>query len=217
MHGEGSATGGEHAAPAERASGAGPPAPVDRTRDAKPVIEGQRVFLSELDKTHIPIALAWLADPEVNAFILAGHEPLTVEQEEQWYDAMACSETDCVFEIHVTDDDRYIGNVGLHKIDVAHRHAEFGIFIGSKADQGQGLGRDATITALRYAFDTLGLHRVYLRCQPANERGLRAYRAVGFVEVGRERESALVDGRYRDHLVFDMLEGEFRARYGNQT
>jgi len=186
---------------------------LDRMLDTERAAEGERVYLSALDKTHIPTVLEWLADPEVNAFILAGHEPMSVEQEEQWYDAMSASQTDRVFEIHVGEDDRYIGNVGLHKIDAAHRHAELGILVGSKPDQGRGLGRDAIVTLLRYAFEALGLHRVYLRCQPANQRGLRAYRAVGFVEVGRERESAFVDGRFRDHLVFDMLEDEFRAMY----
>jgi RimJ/RimL family protein N-acetyltransferase len=184
------------------------------TTGAERVAEGERIYLSALDKANIPIVLDWLADPDVNAFILAGHEPMSVEQEEQWYDDVAASATDRVFEIHVADDGRYIGNLGLHKIDAGHRHAEIGLFIGSKPDQNRGLGRDAIVTALRYAFDTLGLHRVYLRCQPGNERALRAYRAIGFVEVGRERESALVDGRYRDHLVFDLLEDEFRSRYG---
>ena len=190
-----------------------PPNP-ERTTGTERMAEGERVYLSALDKANIPVVLDWLADPEVNAFILAGHEPMSAEREEQWYDDVAASATDRVFEIHVANDDRYIGNLGLHKIDAAHRHAEIGLFIGSKPDQGRGFGRDAIVTALRYAFDTLGLHRIYLRCQPANERALRAYRAIGFVEVGRERESALVDGRYRDHLVFDLLEGEFRARYG---
>lgn len=178
------------------------------------IIAGERVYLSALDKAHIPTALAWLADPDVNAFLLAGHEPISVEQEEQWYDDMAASETDQVFEIHVAANGRYIGNTGLRHIDVVHRNAELGIMIGSVPDQGQGFGRDAVVALLRHAFETLGLHRIFLRCQPANERALRTYRAVGFVEVGRERETAFIDGRFQDHLVFDMLEDEFRARYG---
>src|SRR5512139_1399464 len=115
------------------------------------VATGARVYLSPLDKAHIPIALAWLADPEVNAFLLTGHEPITVEQEEAWYDAMAASETDRVFEIHVLEDDTYIGNCGLRKIDGQHRGAELGIMIGSTPHHGRGYGRDATIALLRYA------------------------------------------------------------------
>jgi RimJ/RimL family protein N-acetyltransferase len=180
------------------------------------MLRGDRVVLTPLDKANLATALAWIQDPEVNAFMLSGHEPISVEEEERWYDQMAVSDTDHVFEIHVADDGRYVGNVGLHKVDAAHRHAELGIMVGSKPDQGQGYGRDAIVTVLRYAFDTLGLHRVYLRCQPGNERALKAYRAVGFVEVGRERESVFIDGRFRDHLLFDMLEDEFRSRYGDR-
>lgn len=175
---------------------------------------GERVYLTGLNKANMATALAWLTDPEVNEFLLSGHEPMTLEDEERWYDEMATSQTDEVFEIHVGEDGRYIGNTGLNRIDRTHRSAELGIMIGSKADQSQGYGRDAIVTLLRYAFDTLGLHRVYLRCDPENARAAKAYRAVGFTEVGREREAVFIEGRYHDHLEFDMLEREFRARYG---
>jgi len=178
------------------------------------MIAGGRTYLAPLDKANAATALAWLTDPDVNRFMLSGHEPMTVEQELGWYDAMAASETDEVFQIHVAEDDRYIGNTGLDKIDRTHRNAELGIMIGSKPDQNRGYGRDAIVALLRYGFDTLGLHRIYLRCHPDNARGLACYRAVGFTEIGREREAVFVAGEFQDHVTFDMLEDEFRSRYG---
>jgi RimJ/RimL family protein N-acetyltransferase len=177
------------------------------------MLQGNRVYLAPLDKANMATALVWLTDPEVNRFMLSGHEPMTLEDEERWYDEMATSETDEVFEIHVAEDGRYIGNTGLNKIDRTHRSAELGIMVGSKPDQNQGYGRDAMVTLLRHAFEDLGLHRVFLRCDPLNERGVRAYEGVGFTRVGHEREAVLIEGRWCDHLVFDMLEDEFRARY----
>ncbi|MHB1340909.1 MAG: GNAT family N-acetyltransferase [Coriobacteriia bacterium] len=178
------------------------------------MIEGERIYLAHLDKANIPLVLGWLADPEVNRFLLSGHEPIAIEDEVKWYEEMTASETDHVFQIHVADDARYIGNTGLHHIDPKHRHAELGIMIGSKPDQGQGYGRDAIVTLLKFAFDELALHRVYLGCDSANTRGLAAYRAVGFTEVGRERDVVFINGRFHDHVKFDMLEHEFRARHG---
>ena len=178
------------------------------------MIAGERTYLAPLDTANAATALAWLTDPEVNEFMLSGHEPMTIEQELAWYADMAASETDEVFQIHVTDDGRYIGNTGLNKIDRTHRNAELGIMIGSKPDQGRGYGRDAIVALLRYGFDTLGLHRIYLRCDPDNARGLACYRAVGFTETGLEREAVLVKGEFRSHITFDMLEDEFGARYG---
>jgi len=177
------------------------------------VIEGKRIYLKPLDKGNIPLVLGWLADPEVNRFLLSGHEPISVEDEEKWYDDMSASAVDHVFQVHVSDDGRYIGNTGLHHLDPKHRHAELGIMIGSKPDQGRGYGRDAIVTLLRFAFNDLALHRVYLGCDTENSRGLAAYRAVGFAEVGLERDVVFINGRFRSHVKFDMLEDEFRARY----
>jgi RimJ/RimL family protein N-acetyltransferase len=178
------------------------------------MLHGRSVYLTPLHKANAATALAWITDPEINEFLISGHEPISLEDEERWYDEMAASEIDEVFEIHVAEDGRYIGNCGLHKIDRRHRSAELGIMIGSKPDQGRGYGRDAIVALLSYAFDHLGLHRVWLRCDPRNERAARAYRAVGFTQVGHERDAVLIEGRWCDHLVFDMLEDEFRAVYG---
>lgn len=175
------------------------------------MIQGTRIYLAPLDKDNIPLVLGWLADPDVNRYMLSGHEPIAIEDEIAWYDEMTASATDHVFQIHVGEDGRYIGNVGLHRVDPKHRHAELGIMIGSKPDQGHGYGRDAMLTTLGFAFDDLGLHRVYLRCDPDNARGVAAYTAVGFTQVGHERDAAFIEGEFHDHLVFDMLEDEYRA------
>ncbi len=178
------------------------------------MIQGDRIELRPLDRNNAAQAISWLTDPEVNAYMLSGHEPIQLEDELHWYDQMEASDTDVAYQIHVASDGRYIGNTGLHHIDRKHRGAELGIMIGSKVDWGQGYGRDVLVTLLRHAFEDLALHRVCLRCHPDNARGLAAYRAVGFTEVGHEREAVFVAGQFQDHLVFDFLEGEFRERYG---
>jgi RimJ/RimL family protein N-acetyltransferase len=172
------------------------------------------VELRPLDKANIDLVISWLTDPEVNQYMLSGHEPIAHEDEVVWYDKMAASEDDLVLQIHDRVTGAHLGTVGLHHIDRKHRGAELGIMIGDKAQWGRGYGRDAIITLLRHAFGELGLHRVELRCHPENARGVAAYRAVGFTEVGHEREAVFVEGEYQDHLVFDFLENEFRALHG---
>lgn len=181
--------------------------------DKPELLEGALVELRPLDKANIPLVLSWLFDPEVNRYMLSGHEPISPEEEAAWYDMMAASETDLVMQIHIRQTGEYIGNVGLDHIDAKHRGAELGIMIGVAEHWGRGYGRDAIVTLLRHAFDSLGLHRVCLRCSPENARGVAAYDAVGFTQVGHEREAAFIDGAYQDHLVFDMLEREFHQRH----
>lgn len=178
-----------------------------------PVIHSERLELRPLHTTSVDTVLTWLSDPEVNRFMLSGHEPIERADELRWYEQMLDSETELVLQIHRRADGRHIGNIGIHHIDRTHRGAELGIMIGEKAEWGLGYGREAMVALLGYAFGELGLHRVVLRCHPENDRGLAAYRALGFTEIGREREAVFIEGEWQDHLVFDMLEDEFRARH----
>jgi len=179
------------------------------------MIKGEKTYLTELDRANAETIRAWLNDPEVHRFLLVGHVPLSKEDEERFYDEQVGASDSRNFEIHVAADGRFIGHVGLSAISLVHRHAEIGVVIGSKEDWGRGYGADAIITCLRFAFFTLGLHTVCIRAEERHERALDLYRRLGFVETGRQRQWIYREGCFRDHVVFDMLEPEFRARYGD--
>mgnify|MGYP000900401149 FL=1 len=178
------------------------------------MIAGEKVFLTGLERANAETARAWLNDPAVNRFMEVGQVPITAAAEAAFYDRLETSSSDFVFEIHLEENGRYVGNIGLHGVDWRHRFAELGLFLGSPVDHGRGYAADAIRTILRFAFDTLGLHRVRLRCYEGNEAGLRLYRHLGFTEVGRHRETFFRDGRFWDEFHFDMLDHEFRAGDG---
>ncbi len=177
------------------------------------MIRGHGIYLTELDRNNSEAIRAWINDPEVHRFLRAGHVPVTREQEMRYYDAQAAFSTAFTFEIHLAENDRYVGNVGVKDVDPIHRSCELGLVIGQPLDWGKGYGEDAIVTCLRFAFDTLGMHRVDLRCHEDNVRACRLYLRLGFVEIGREREAVYQEGRFADYIMFDMLDREFRARY----
>jgi len=177
------------------------------------MIVGEAVYLTELDRTNAETVRAWINDPEVNRFLLAGHVPVTREAEERFYDSADTSTDSYHFEIHLSADGRHIGNIGLQAVDLVQRHGEIGLVVGSKDDWGKGYGAGAIVACLRFAFFTLGLHSVSIRTDERHERALELYPRLGFVQTGRERERIYREGRFVDHVVFDMLDREFRARY----
>lgn len=176
------------------------------------MIRGERVYLTELDRGNMETARAWLNDPDINRFLDTGQIPITRSAEESFYDAMAVSHTDFVFEIHASPDGRYLGNTGLHAVDWRHRHAHLGIFLGYREDHGKGYAADALRALMGFAFDTLGLHRVVLTCYEGNDRAMQLYRHVGFTEVGRAPEAYYRDGRYWDEFTFQLLDRDFRSQ-----
>jgi ribosomal-protein-alanine N-acetyltransferase len=177
------------------------------------MIKGEKIYLTELDRRNAETIRAWLNDPEVHRWLLVGHVPITWEEEEQYFDRQAHAVDSFNFEIHVASDGRYIGNIGLKDVDLRHRHGEVGIVIGDKTAWGQGFGSDAILTCVGFAFSTLGLHKVSIRCHEEHARGLELYLRLGFIESGRERDHVYQEGHFQDEIILDMLDEEYRQLY----
>jgi RimJ/RimL family protein N-acetyltransferase len=115
-----------------------------------------------------------------------------------------------VIEIQTEDGWKMIGNTSFADINWTDRNAEIGIFIGAKEYWSKGYGRDVMKLMLRHGFNTLNLHRIYLRVFEPNLRGIKAYQYAGFVEEGRLRQAVYRNGRYYDVLVMSVLRHEWQ-------
>ncbi len=104
-----------------------------------------------------------------------------------------------------------IGGIDLRGIAWTDRIAEIGIVIGVKEYWGKGYGTDAMRVLMRLAFDTMNLHRLWLRVFDFNPRAIRSYEKCGFRREGLLREDKFMRGRYHDALVMAILEHEYRA------
>lgn len=152
--------------------------------------------------------LRWINDREVGRHLMP-HFPYSRAQERDWIERASRSESDRVLIIQ-THEGRPIGVMGLHRIDQVHRQAELGIFIGEKEYWGQGYGTDAIRTLLRFAFDAMNFHRIYLRVNADNVRAQRCYEKCGFVREGTLREAVFRDGGWCDQHLMAVLADEFR-------
>jgi RimJ/RimL family protein N-acetyltransferase len=180
------------------------------------MIEGTLVNLTPLDPANAEIARAWVSDPRVNTWMVAGHAPITAASELAFYANAEKEQAEGVgyqFEIHAADDGRLLGNCGLMEIDRFDRHGEVGIFIGNPAEHGKGFGRDSIVALLRFAFETIGLHTVRIRAICGNDRAIALYRSIGFKDVGTLREGRYIRGQFHDVALLDMTRAGFDSRY----
>jgi RimJ/RimL family protein N-acetyltransferase len=171
---------------------------------------GEKVTLRGVTRADLPVLLSHCNDPAVG--LAAGDlpSPTTIERLEKWYEGLIHQQPVRRFAIDVAG--TCIGTCLLQNIDETARHAELGITIGDKESWGNGYGRDAIRVLLDYAFRLANLRRVWLGTHADNERAIRAYQAVGFVEEGRLREHLWLDGRYVDQVVMGILRTEFDAQ-----
>ena len=178
------------------------------------MIVGSKVRLRAFREDDLKNSVAWLNNPAVTRFLLH-MRPWSLAEEKAWIERVMRNDdpTSVTFVVETTDGE-YVGSTGLMHIDPRNRNAEAGIVIGRPEEWGRGLGTDAMKTLLRHAFEELNLHRVSLRVYTFNERGIRSYRTLGFVEEGRLRQAMFRHGAWHDVIVMGILAEEFFARHG---
>lgn len=181
------------------------------------MIYGQNVRLRKIEREDLPKFVEWFNDPEVRegvAMVL----PLSQDEETQWYENMLerpAHERPLAIEIRSSDEAqhwRMVGSTGLFRFDWRNRNAEFGITIGDKRFWNQGYGTETTQLILQHGFQTLNLHRVYLRVFASNPRARRAYEKAGFTLEGTLRQAEYQNGQYVDIYVMSVLQPEWNER-----
>ena len=100
-----------------------------------------------------------------------------------------------------------LGSSGFHALDWRIPKGEIGYWIHSE-HAGQGYVTEAVRALTAFGLDTLGLRRIELRCDPANERSARVAERTGYALEGRlrnEEVSAQDSTALRDTLVFSTV------------
>ncbi len=129
----------------------------------------------------------------------------TKESHENWIKTMV--ETGKVVQMIICEigTDKPVGSVYVRDIDKTHHKAEYGIFIGEKDARGKGYGTAAAKLMVRYCFEELALHRLFLRVYAENERAIRSYEKAGFVKEALLRDDVYIDGEYKDIVLMGIL------------
>jgi len=180
------------------------------------VIKGDRVALGVLVKEDIDVLWYWVNDKEVTQYLSENlfHKIHTREMEKNWLESILEGKEDTLtFAILLLPEYRMVGIISLSRINWINRNAELAIFIGAKELWGKGIGTEAIILLLVYAFNILDLKKVYLRVFEYNKRAIRCYEKVGFRRVGVLRKHRLRHGKYWDVIIMDILEEEYKQRY----
>ena len=105
-------------------------------------------------------------------------------------------------------DERLLGGLTLGQVRRGVAQAStIGYWMGAPF-AGRGYMARGLRAAVSYSFSTLRLHRLEAACLPSNDRSIRLLEAVGFGREGLARSYLCIDGRWRDHLLFSILEGD---------
>lgn len=140
---------------------------------------------------------------------------ITEPMQQAWFEKTASASERKYFVVCDTAHD-FIGMVRCDEIDHLNRSMRIGCDILPEL-RGQHYGSRTYGLLLKYCFDFLNMHRVWLLVIDSNAVARGLYRKIGFHEEGRYREALFRDGHYQDYVCMSILEHEYRQRQAETT
>ena len=182
------------------------------------MLRGERVLLRPRQREDLARIYEFTNDPEFKRLIGDWpFEPQSLERLEARFDASLSGQDRDGPRFAIEADGLYIGHALLYDINELDGVCWVSIGIGDPAYQGKGYGREALSLLLDYAFRMRNLRRACLHVNASNERAIRSYRALGFVEEGRLRQHAWIGDRYDDLLCMGLLREEWQTQLQRAT
>lgn len=167
---------------------------------------GDAARLRRMQASDLRAVYRWRNDASIRRQMFATRE-FTYEEHERWFDN--------------ADRDPKRRLLILERAGVASAYLHFGpIADGGIAawgfyaapDAAPGTGRALGEAALSYAFEELGLHKVWGEALASNESSLRFHLRLGFRQEGGFVSHHFDGTAYHDVLRFGLLASDWRAR-----
>jgi ribosomal-protein-serine acetyltransferase len=104
----------------------------------------------------------------------------------------------------ILEDNRMVGSTGFNRLDWVARVCEIGYWI-DRDEEGKGIITRACRTMIDYAFDSLEMNRVEIRCSTENVRSAAVPERLGFKKEGVLRQAEMLNGRAHDFCIYGLL------------
>ncbi len=183
----------------------------------EPALETERLTLREFKKSDCPAIHKYGTDPETVKYMPWG--PNTLQDTKDFLQRVIS---------HQQENPRRVYNFALiqhinHKLigacaisirNVEFREGEIG-YVLNRQYWNQGYMTEAAHRMLGFGFQELALHRISATCDPANIGSYRVMEKVGMQREGYLREHLWMKGRWRDSLLYSILDREWHSSHRN--
>jgi RimJ/RimL family protein N-acetyltransferase len=179
-------------------------------------IRTKRLLLREFREGDWKDIQRYAPDPKVVEFLPWG--PNTLEQTREFMtktvaEQRAVPRDTFNLAIVLRKSGRVIGGVRIGIRSVKHRRGDIG-YVLARDCWGKGYATEAARAIVAFGFTDLNLHRIYATCDVRNKASARVLEKAGMRREGRMRESAFLRGRWRDSLIYGVLEQEWKKLPG---
>jgi RimJ/RimL family protein N-acetyltransferase len=174
------------------------------------LLRGEKIRLTAIENRDIPTIARWWDDSEfLRNYDTAPAFPKSEDQLSRMISGEQGDPNGFMFGIRPLAADDMIGLLQLSGIQWPHGTTYISIGIGDSHYRGRGMGQDAMELGLRFAFQELNMHRVFLTVIGYNAEAIALYERLGFVREGVYREHVERDGSRYDMFLYGLLRREW--------
>lgn len=171
------------------------------------VMKGKIVSLVVPEKEDVELWYKWINNPEINKYLFAWEEPLSLEYEEGVYNKQAEKMT--MLSIYLNDEKKVIGNVGWKWISHFHKKTSIWLFIWETANHSKWYWTETMRLLLDYMFKFQWMRKVSLSVYSWNEKWINLYKKVWFKEIWLKKKHLYKQWEYVDVILMEIFEDEF--------
>ena len=181
-----------------------------------PFLVGETIYFRPLEPGDGLDAARWFRERELSGRFATGF-PMNDEAGLRQVESLTRDERQVALAVAHRADDKLVGALRIYSLQPQRRSGGYRLALDPAIRGAEKVALEATKLVLAYAFETLGLNRVWLQ-EPAGDKALRRrFAKAGFTEEGVLRQEAWKDGRYEDVVVMGILRAEWEARRGART
>lgn len=181
--------------------------------DTFPIIETERLILTEIKKEHAEDMFQYLSDPEVMKYY--GISPFTTIQdalgEMDWYNQIRLAKKGIRWGVSLKESNQIIGSCGFLNWEQKHFRADIGAEL-SREHWGKGIMSEVFQAILSYGFQRMNLERIQAIIEPLNIASQKLAEKNGFVNEGLLRKYEYGDGKFDDLFMYSILREEFQIK-----
>ena len=177
------------------------------------IMQGSSVYLRESTFGDCRFFAEWEKMDSVTEFFTI-NESRDYEEVVREFVGRLDSPEEVQFTICLAETDQPVGRIYISRIDDHYDSLDITrIYIADRNLRGRGLGEEALLLALDYAFLVRGCERVTLDYFTGNDIASSLYKKAGFVNEGTMRHGGKKNGKYVDLHLMSILRGEYAERH----
>jgi RimJ/RimL family protein N-acetyltransferase len=172
------------------------------------IIKGENYTLRPLKEQDLDLKVKWINDPDVHAY-LHYDIPINLKKTRIWFGKAVKDSRRYDFVIE-TQEGLPIGLIGLIGINERDNTAEIYITIGEKDYWGKGIMLETENTLIKWAFEHLGLDKIWAQTRDSNIASIITMKKLGFKIEGTLRKEKKILGQRVDIIRVGLLKEELK-------